>query len=338
MGHAITLNETLPQVSCYNKIHNSLSTRTNKIAKDSTGKYSIYFVTEFVWKAALSGYKYVFKMIKLYKHKRMATKLKEEEHVKRAEFIALVLERLPFLYTYSKEIENAQWVKIAYDLNLKGKLLPSIVRYQTGPYYFISFGSISTQIKRHFFTLFLSNDKTGNSKMIYPSKRAKTKFTSNESSDSYCNIPIKMRKHAVNEFFEYMTSEEIKSIIMNGDRTSVDFHKDFVVQDDSQTDWFHKWGYVYETEMECYRALEAELKNYSLELSVLDNFLELGVSFAELPATPTGTGTLKDLIEEKRRLIREKYIPTVLNKKAIRSLQLSKCKPNTTKYNELMSY
>ncbi|CUM45915.1 unnamed protein product [Debaryomyces fabryi] len=319
--------------SCY-PITENISSKYNN---DST--YSIQTILNSILNVAISCYDYFLKIIKNYKRTKMEKKSKEELHLNRTEFIALVLERLPFLYTHSKEVENAQWIKIAYDLKMRDKLIPNIVRYQTGPYYFISFGSISTQIKRQFFLLFLKNDKTGNSQMIYPTKKPVTKFSSHESWDSYCNIPIKIRKNAANEFFEYLTSEEIKSIILNGDRSHVDFHEDTILKDDSQKDWFHKWGYVYETESDCYRALDLELKNYSLELTVLDNLLKLGVSYSEVPKTSTlGIETIKDLIEEKRALILETYIPGAVQKKAIKADQLSKYKANTAKYNELMCY
>lgn len=317
-----------------------LITGSNSARHKEDTTYSIQqAITNVILNAVMSGYEYILKIIKNYKRRRMEKKSKEEQHLNRTEFIALVLERLPFLYTHSKEVENAQWIKIAYDLKMRDKLIPNTVRYQTGPYYFISFGSISTQIKRQFFLSFLKNDRTGNSQMIYPTKKPMTNFGCHESWDSYCNVPIKMRKNAANEFFEYLTSEEIKSIILNGDRSYADFHDDTILEDDSQKDWFHKWGYVYETESDCYRALDLELKNYSLELTVLDNLLKLGVSFAELPKTSTlGIETLKDLIEEKRTLILERYIPVAIQKKAIKANQLSKCEANTAKYNELMCY
>lgn len=319
--------------SCYSVTANNPSKRN----KDSA--YSVQTILNTIFNVVISWYEYVLKTLNNYKQRKIEKKSKEELHLNRSEFIALVLERLPFLYTHSKEVENAQWIKIAYDLKLRDKLIPNTVRYQTGPYYYISFGSISTQIKRQFFLLFLKNDRTGNSQMIYPIKKPATKFNGHGSWDSYCNVPIKIRKNAANEFFEYLTSEEIKSIILNGDRSHVDFHEDAILKDDSQKDWFHKWGYVYETESDCYRALDIELKNYSLELTVLDNLLKLGVSFAEVPRTSTlGIKTIKDLIEEKKALILEKYIPGAVQKKAIKANQLSKCKDNTAKYNELMCY
>lgn len=301
--------------------------------------FTIQAITEVVINAMKSGYIYVLNIFENYKRKKLETRLTEELHIKRAEFISLVLKKLPFLYTHSMEVENSHWIQIAYDLKLQNKLIPDIVRYQTGPYYFISFGSISTQIKREFFSLFLSNDKTGVSQMIYPTVRSLTKFSSHDSSDSYNNAPVKTRKNPASDLFEYFTSEEIKSIILNGDRSSENFYSAITVQDDSQKDWFHSWGYVYETEPDCCRALDLELSNYSLELAALDNFLKLGVSFAELPKTDgIGIQTLKDLIEEKQRLITEKYIPIATGKRSIKIDQLSKCKVNSAKYNKLMCY
>ncbi|WEJ94677.1 hypothetical protein PSN45_002171 [Yamadazyma tenuis] len=92
------------------------------------------------------------------KHQQLKTKIEVHKHQEM--FVELVLERLPFFYFNFPEEEEYRWIKIAYDLMHQGCLSPEIVRFQFGPHYFISYGSIANQIKQNFFLLYNNNFKT----------------------------------------------------------------------------------------------------------------------------------------------------------------------------------
>lgn len=270
-----------------------------------------------------------------FKKKKKERKLSRELHAKKSEFIRLVLERLPFLYSRSPEVENAEWIKIAYDLKIRNKLIPDIIRYQTGPTFFISFGSIASQIKREFFSLYLGNDKrsVSDTAIIDETKR----YSSVEEV-----IPpkkIKIRKTAVNDLFEFFTSEEIRSIILNGDYNKVNFYKREPLKDVSQSEWFHKWGYVYVTEPDCYRALEFELGTYHMEIAVLESLYGLNFNEADIPNTlDVSVLSLGDQIIRKYVLIKEKLLPEVLERKSLKVQELNKSDPDSERYHQLICY
>ncbi|CCE79651.1 Piso0_001733 [Millerozyma farinosa CBS 7064] len=271
-----------------------------------------------------------------FKKKKKERKLSRELHAKKSEFIRLVLERLPFLYSRSTEVENAEWIKIAYDLKIRNKLIPDIIRYQTGPTFFISFGSIASQIKREFFSLYLGNDKRSVSDTAIIDE---TKRYSSADTEIISPKNIKIRKTAVNDSFEFFTSEEIRSIILSGDHNTVNFYKREPLKDASQSEWFHKWGYVYVTEPDCYRALELELGTYHMEIAVLESLYGLNFNEADIPNTlDVSVSSLGDQLIRKYVLIREKLLPEVLERKSLKVQELNKSEPDSERYHQLICY
>lgn len=270
-----------------------------------------------------------------FKKKKKERKLSRELHAKKSEFIRLVLERLPFLYSRSPDVENAEWIKIAYDLKIQNKLIPDIIRYQTGPTFFISFGSIASHIKREFFSLYLGNDKR-----CVPDTGIIDEMKRYSSVDKI--IPhksIKIRKTAVNDLFEFFTNEEIRSIILGGDYSKVNFYKREPSKDISQSEWFHQWGYVYVTEPDCYRALEFELGTYHMEIAVLECLYGLNFNEADIPNTlDVSVLSLADQIIRKYVLIKEKLLPEVLERKSLKVQELNKSDPDSERYHQLICY
>lgn len=227
-------------------------------------------------------------------------------HSKKCQFLALGLERLPFLY-FDANIEDYMWTKIAYDLALQGNLIPDIVRYQVGPTFFISFGNVANQIKREFYLLLLSN---------------KDVYVSNKKND----LGV-----------AFYTEEAIRTMVLAGDRNWVDFGRQQVEPHKCQTDWYHRWGWVYETNWDSYRAIDMKVSNYMLELSVLEFILKLKVQYATVPGTGTHS-ILKHIILRKMNLIKTKLIPEAEEVKAKQWERLTKVKRGSQKYYDILHY
>lgn len=227
-------------------------------------------------------------------------------HAKKCQFLALGLERLPFLY-FDPKVEDYMWTKIAYDLAFQGNLIPDIVRYQVGPTFFISFGNVANQIKREFYLLLLSN---------------KDVYVSNKKND----LGV-----------AFYTEEAIRTMILAGDRNWVDFSRHQVEPHKCQTDWYHRWGWVYETNWDSYRAIDMKVSNYMLELSVLEHILKLKVQYASVPGTGNDS-ILKHIIIRKMNLIKTKLIPEAEEVKAKQWERLTKVKRGSQKYYDILHY
>lgn len=283
--------------------------------------------------AAGITYKLLRAMIKRYAQRRLNVRLKRETHEKQAQFMLLVLQKLPFLYNKSQEVEKYHWIKIAYELKKRGQLIPDLIRYQVGPTFFVSFGSIANQIKREFFLMVLNNDRS------YPP----INFRRKNFEDSHSLVRIKTRQETLNETYEFFTFEEMRQIILSGDRISSDYDKESLggkeEDKDILSDWYNSWGWVYETGLECYRALCMEESNYVLELTVLDYLKQMQLSKALLQGTESSKNcTLNDLILEKETLINEVYLPEVRLKKKSVGEEMKACKKNSQRYYDLMNY
>ena len=80
-----------------------LITGSNSARHKEDTTYSIQAITNVILNAVISGYEYILKIIKNYKRRRMEKRSKEEQHLNRTEFIALVLERCTIsLHTFKR--------------------------------------------------------------------------------------------------------------------------------------------------------------------------------------------------------------------------------------------
>lgn len=266
-------------------------------------------------------YSEIYTLVHGLKIKHLQVKSNKRHHFLSAKYIATVLTTLPFLYC-DKEFEDYQWKKLAYDLGNADELIPDLVRYQLGPKYFISFGSITNQLKREFFKLFATN---------YKSYKHPDSF-----SDNYHNSPVTCRKECVNEDFEYFTTEEIKHLIINGDRVVCEFtQSDIPDKDPATKDWYHHWGYVYETNKDSLRAIELEIGNYHLELSFLQDLLELRLGYFYVGSTNI---SLSQLILQKINHINTVYLPQSQALRDEKLKQLNSTKPFSLKFYHILHY
>lgn len=262
------------------------------------------------------------------KAKKEDKKQIKELHRKQAKFLALGLERLPFLYSLTVETENYHWIKLAYDLYEAGDLIPETVRYQVGPEFFVSFGSIANQIKREFFTLFSNNCEAANIHQLLMAGSKKT--------DSLTSLTISHRDCAIDTTFEFFTIEEIRKMILQGDRNTADFSQCLYPNDDSQTDWYHKWGWAYETNEDAIRAIDLKLGNFYMELSFLDTLKELNLQ--DVPVVSKNCLTVSDLIDEKKNLITGTLLPELQELKETKLKCLSKVKRYSQAYYDILHY
>ncbi|CAH6721417.1 hypothetical protein CLIB1444_06S01706 [[Candida] jaroonii] len=246
----------------------------------------------------------------------------KRDHCLAAKFLAAVLTSLPFLYCESREFEDYQWTRIAYDLGNADELLPHLVRYQVGPSFYISFGSITNQLKREFFKLFATNYKSP--------KHPDT------ADDNFHNSPIIYRDKQINEEFEYFTTDEIKRLIINGDRLHSDFTQSSVPKKDpANSEWYHHWGYVYETNKDALRAIELEIGNYHLEISFLQDLLDLRLGYFNVQSTNT---SLSNLIRQKIHKINSVYLPRLQKLRAVKLKGLQSTKPFSSKFYDILHY
>lgn len=265
-----------------------------------------------------------------YKERKIVKLLEKDDFRKRMEFFKAVLHALPFLYSKSEEMEEYQWVKLSYNLHLKGLLIPELVRYQVGPTFYVSFGSIATQLKREFYLMLLDNEM----EVYNLTNSRKVSIMNLRYCRSFLN-PV-VTDHDKN--YKYFTPQEMRHIILSGERLESDYGASEIIEDESCLDWYNKWGWVYETEPTCYRAVDMRIGNYRLELEALDRLLELGLQDAMLPNTTLKLLTVADLIKYKKSIILESYMPVLKLEQDKLLEKLHNCKKYSERYFKLLNY
>lgn len=291
--------------------------------------------TTYMKQYSMSMFLCFFQQISRLYLKKKKTQEMKMIHVKRSALIYSVLNKLPFLYVRSREVEESYWMLIAYELMKNNLINPETVRYQTGRSYYVSFGSIATQIKRDFYSLLLSNTKSIESGLSIFNA---IDTTSTVHCEGIGNANLKLRSQAADKDYEYFTPEEIRMIVLNGERCTANFLDNEKVKGFSSEEWYHGWGYVYQTNSDCYLALLVDIGNLHLEMEVLNMLQSLGLKFAELSCTGTGDSSLHEMVECKKTLIQNEYLPEALAKKRKLEHELGKYKSSSETFGRLFSY
>lgn len=266
------------------------------------------------------------------KCKHLKIKYEKQLHRLQAKFIATVLEKLPFLYCGSADVEEFHWKKLAYELYKDFSLIPDVVRYQLGPNYFISYGTILNQLKREFFILF--NDNIKNGMFSYPGENTSCRF-SKTFLDSFESQPLQLREKTLSDDYEYFTPAEIRQQILSGDRNTQDFDTcSYNKEEKCLKEWYHRWGFVYETNRDVLYTLHLEILNYEQELKFLDNLLKLNLEYSDFPS---GLSITQQILK-KKDIINTQYLPRLYISKAEKLEAISKVKRKSEAYHRLVDY
>lgn len=246
---------------------------------------------------------------------------------KQDRFFSLVLERLPFLYFDSVEVENYHWSKLAFDLYQEDNIIPEIVRYKIGSSFFISFGSIANQIKREFLLMFAKNYDllSLNHGLGYYSIY----------NDVIGNLTKTYRDKSIDIKFHSFSADKIKFMTLTEPRPSSDFKSSLIPSDESQTDWYHKWGFLYQCNEDSLRVIEMKIVNYQMEIVFLNALLNI---YVQSGINEPHEKSVAYLMVQKKRNIQETFLPELEKLQQKRLNDLKKVKKGSQAYYDILHY